>query len=38
MVVHDLEGNLLADEMVSHYFHFRDNEIVEFDIGEKIKD
>lgn len=34
-VVHDLEDKLLADEIVLHYFHFRNNKIAEFDIGEK---
>ena len=37
-VVHDLEGKLLADEIVLHYFHMRDNNIAEFDIEEKIKE
>ena len=37
-VVHDLEGKLLADEIVLHYFHLKDHKIAEFDIGEKIKD
>jgi len=36
-VVHDLNGDLLADEMVFHYFHLRDNKIAEFNIGEQIK-
>lgn len=36
-VVRDLDGNLLADEFVFHYFHLKDNKISEFDIGEKIK-
>jgi ketosteroid isomerase-like protein len=37
-VVHDLNGNLLADELVYHLFHLKDNKIAVFDIGEKIKD
>jgi hypothetical protein len=32
-VVHDLNGALLADEVVYHFFNFRDNKIAEFDIG-----
>ncbi len=36
-VVHDLNGKLLADEFVYHFFHLQDNKIAEFDIGEKIK-
>lgn len=36
-VVRDLNGNLLADELVYHFFHVRDNKIIEFDIGEKSK-
>ena len=36
-VVHDLNGNLLADEFVYHFFHFRENKIAVFEIGEKIK-
>jgi hypothetical protein len=34
-VVHDLNGKLLADETVYHFFHMRKNKIAEFDIGEK---
>jgi hypothetical protein len=34
-VVHDLNGNLLADEMVVHFFHLRDGKIARFDIGDK---
>ena len=30
-VVHDLSGNLLADELVYHYFHLADNKIVFFE-------
>jgi len=37
-VVHDLNGNLLADEFVYHFFHFKDDKIAVFDIGEKVKD
>ena len=36
-VVHDLNGKLLADEFVYHFFHLKDNKIAEFDIGEKVK-
>ena len=36
-VVHDLNGNLLADELVYHIFHLRENKIAVFEIGEKIK-
>jgi hypothetical protein len=35
-VVHDVGGNLLADEMVYHFFKLVDYKIAEFDIGEKI--
>ena len=37
-VVHDLNGKLLADEFVYHFFHLKDNKIAEFDIGEKVRD
>ena len=36
-VVHDLNGNLLADEFVYHIFHLRENKIAVFEIDEKIK-
>ena len=36
-VVHDLNEQLLADEFVYHYFHLQDNQIAQFDIGEKVK-
>ena len=36
-MVYDLNGKLLADELVYHYFHFADNKIVSFEIGEKLK-
>lgn len=36
-VVCDLNGNLMADELVYHFFHLKDNKIIEFDIGEKLK-
>src|SRR5688572_21806327 len=36
-VVHDLNGKLLADEIVYHYFHLENKKIVSFEIGEKIK-
>jgi len=32
-VVHDLDGNLLADEMVDHFFEMKDGKIARFDIG-----
>jgi hypothetical protein len=31
-VVHDLNGSLLADEYVYHYFHLSDNKIADFEI------
>ncbi len=34
-VVHDLNGGLLADELVYHYFQLNNNKIVEFNIGSK---
>ena len=34
-VVHDLNGNLLVDEIVTHYFHLRNDSITRFDIGDK---
>ncbi|HKC35346.1 MAG TPA: nuclear transport factor 2 family protein [Chitinophagaceae bacterium] len=37
-IVHDLNGKLLADEVVQHFFHLEGDKIAEFDIGEKIKD
>ncbi len=36
-VVHDLQGNLLADEIVGHHFYLKDGKISEFTIGEKLK-
>jgi len=36
-VVHDLNGNQLADEVVYHLFHLKGNKIIAFEIGEKIK-
>ena len=36
-VVYDLNGNLLADEIVEHYFHLRDGCIIRFDIGDKLR-
>ena len=36
-VVHDLNGQLLADEIVYHFFYLRDHKIAEFDVKEKIK-
>ncbi len=36
-VVHDLNKNLLADEIAEHYFHLRNGKISEFHIGEKLK-
>ena len=34
-VVHDLNGVLLADGYVYHYFYLSDNKIADFDIGKK---
>ena len=34
-VVHDLNGKLLADEIVYHFFYLRDNKIAEFGVREK---
>ena len=34
-VVQDLEGNLLADEMVDHHFYLKNGKISEFEIGRK---
>jgi hypothetical protein len=34
-VVHDLNSNLLADEMVMHFFSLRNGKIARFDIGDK---
>src|SRR6266700_7040878 len=36
-VVHDLDGNLLADEFVEHHFFLINGKISEFVIGEKGK-
>ena len=36
-MVHDLNGKLLADETVYHFFYLRDKKIAEFDVKEKIK-
>ena len=33
-VVHDLDGKLLADEIVYHIFQLRGNKIAEFGVGE----
>ena len=35
-VVHDLNGNLLADEIIEHYFHLGNGSITRFDIGDKL--
>jgi len=32
-VVYDLDGKLLADETVYHFFQLRNNQIARFDIG-----
>ena len=32
-LVHDLNGNRIADEVVHHIFKMQDNKIAEFDIG-----
>jgi hypothetical protein len=34
-VVYDLNNNLLADEIVYHYFTLKNNKIARFDIGDK---
>jgi hypothetical protein len=34
-IVHDLEGNLLADELVVHHFNLTNGKISEFVIGSK---
>ena len=34
-VVHDVNGNLLADEIVYHLFTLKDGTIARFDIGDK---
>jgi hypothetical protein len=34
-IVHDLNGKLLADEFVYHYFHLENDKISNFYIGEK---
>lgn len=34
-VVHDLNGKLLADEFVYHFFHLKDGKVAEFHIGDK---
>jgi len=36
-VVHDLNGKLLADEIVYHFFHLQDDKVARFDIGEEVK-
>lgn len=35
-VVHDLNGKLLADEIVYHFFRLRNHKIAEFDIGRTV--
>jgi len=35
-VVHDLDGNLLADDFVYHLFRLTGDKISEFNIGEKV--
>ena len=37
-VVHDLNEKLLADEIVEHLFHLKNNKIAGFDIGKKLTD
>ena len=34
-VVHDVNGNLLSDDIVHHYFTLKNGKIVRFDIGDK---
>ena len=36
-IVHDLKGNLLANEIVDHHFYLKNGKISEFVIGGKIK-
>ena len=36
-VIHDVQGNLLADEMVDHHFYLIKGKISVFVIGEKVK-
>ncbi len=33
-VIHDIDGNLLSDAFVHHFFTLRDGKILRFDIGE----
>ncbi len=37
-VVHDLEGNLIADDLLYHHFYLTGGKISKFVIGEKVKD
>jgi hypothetical protein len=34
-IVHDLDGNLLADEIIYHFFYMEDEKIARFEIGKK---
>jgi SnoaL-like protein len=34
-VVHDLNGNLLSDDIVDHIFHMHGEQVAEFDIADK---
>jgi hypothetical protein len=34
-VVHDLDGKLLMDELVDHFFHLQGDKVAMFDIGKK---
>ena len=36
-VVYDLDQNLLADEMVEHFFHLKEDKVDQFDIGKKLE-
>jgi hypothetical protein len=35
-VVNDLNGQLIADEIVHHYFHLVEDKISVFEIGDKV--
>ena len=34
-VVHNMEGKLLADEIVDHFFYLKNDKVASFDIGAK---
>jgi hypothetical protein len=35
-VVHDMNDNLLSDDIIHHFFTLKDDKIARFDIGEKV--